>query len=260
MRLTILLTAATLALATTPAAAACSDPAGAPAVVGKVFVGFFALGSSPPHEQRSARMRFNPDCTVTQTLGDGGGLIPKTATWTRDGDVLIIERAEPKVVGGKVVYAGKVGAKGEIAGRWGPGEGRNGFFGLQPGKGDQPCGRSGSAGDLSASSYRGKGKDTRGVEALLSIDFNANCSVKLTGTSSYQGSWRQEGDSVTFKVAGRSWRGTISGKTIAGPITLQQGAETVVLFVSPADLTDRSTSPPAVVGAPGGTFTVSRDK
>lgn len=249
-----------LALAATPAAAACSDPAGAPAVVGKVFVGFFALGSSPPHEQRSARMRFNPDCTVTQTLGDGGGLIPKTATWTRDGDVLVIERAEPKAAGGKVVYAGKVGARGEIAGRWGPGEGRNGFFGLQPGKGDQPCGKPGPAGDLSASSYRGKGKHTRGVEALLSIDFNANCSVKLTGTSSYQGSWRQEGDSVTFKVAGRSWRGTITGKTIAGPITLQQGAEAVVLFVSPADLADRSTSPPAVVGAPGGTFTVTRDK
>ncbi len=259
--LTLAFAVTAVGLAANPAAAACNDPAGAPAIAGKVYVGAFALGNTKSDEPYSARMVFKPDCTVTQLLGDGGGLIPKAATWTRQGDVLVIERLEPKAAGGKVVYEGKIGAKGGISGHWGAGDRRTSIFGILPATGEHPCGKPGPGGDLAASTFDGEVIDARGLKAQPYIYFNANCTVKLVGLFTYRGAWRQQGDKVQFKVAGRAWQGTMKGKTVSGTIALMEDASQFTLALSAADLQENAPAPPPVkAGAPGGTFTLTREK
>ncbi len=263
MRLYTLLAAAGLALAASPAFAACGDPRTTPSLAGKTFVGSdMNFGATARRPTLSNRTLFNADCTVTQTIGNGGDAKTFKGTWSQTGAILKIARTQP-VKGGRpasITYEGMVYKDGWLRGAWQGGAKPDQIFELRPVADAFPCGKPSPAGDLTGSTFKGTATGPGGVTVPIELELNTNCTAFLYGLDYYYGrNWKQTDGKLNVKTDGRAWVGMFDGKTINGRLILLESFKSGNPFRPRADLN----KPPEQFGSPAdtqGSFTLTLQK
>lgn len=263
MRVLSLLAAAGFALAASPAFAACGDPGTSPSVAGKTYTGSdMNLGTTARRPTISHRTVFNPDCTTTQTVGNGGVTKTFKGSWSQVGKELKINRTEP-VKGGRPVqipYVGVVGDDGRIKGQWRDSGGKMRDFELFPAKDAFPCGQPGTAGDLSGTTFKGNLVSDEGVKVPVELELNSNCSAFMFGLDyTYVHRWKQTNGKLVFTTQGRGWTSTFDGARLKGRIDLIEGWRSTNPFVPRADWS-KTQQPPGENGQQRGSFDLTRQK
>lgn len=263
MRVLSLLAATGLALAASPAFAACGDPGTSPSVAGKTYTGSdINTGTTARRPTISNRILFNADCTTTQTVGNGGVTKTYKGTWSQVGKDLKISRTEP-VKGGRPVqipYVGVVWEDGKLRGQWRDSAGKMRDFELSPSKDAFPCGAPGAAADLAGTTFKGNLISDEGVTVPMELELNSNCTAFMFGLNyAYSNRWKQAGGKLTFKTQGRGWIATLEGDKLKGKIILVDNWMVINPFVPQADWS-KTPQAPGVEGEQRGTFVLVRQK